>query len=154
MTQKHHQIHISIQNYRIESHHRQGPLNSDTKAVSHTPIQFTTTELRAIAGVGLENRVLDRASHSWSDRRWGVIIDQPIRHLLNQMFQQQINRATRINSLTSQCWGKNNLKKTTNYLMLLPPDEQPYMLQIFRGNLLGFVRCATESCSDNLSKSN
>ena len=49
-------------------------------------------------GVGLENTILGLGNHSWSDRRWSVIIEQTIRHLLNQMFQQQINNATRINS--------------------------------------------------------
>ena len=48
--------------------------------------------------IGLENTVLGRPNHSWSDRRWGVIIEQPIGHLLSQMFQQQINSAMRINS--------------------------------------------------------
>ena len=48
--------------------------------------------------IGLENRVLDLASHSLSDRRWGVIIAQPMRHLLSQMFQQHINSATQTNS--------------------------------------------------------
>ena len=44
--------------------------------------------------LGLENRVLDLASHSLSDRRWGVSIGQLMRHLLSQMFQQHINSAT------------------------------------------------------------
>ena len=48
--------------------------------------------------LGLENRVLDLASHSLSDRRWGVSVGQPMRHLLSQMFQQQINSAMLINS--------------------------------------------------------
>ena len=46
---------------------------------------------------GQENTVLGRPNHSWSDHRWSVIIEQPIRHLLSQMFQQQVNRATKIN---------------------------------------------------------
>ena len=49
-------------------------------------------------GVGLENTILGLGNHSWSDRRWSVIIDQPTRHLLSQMFQQQIDSAKRINS--------------------------------------------------------
>ena len=49
----------------------------------------------------LEGSALDLASHSLSDRRWGVIIAQPMRHLLNKMFQQQIKSATKINSSTT-----------------------------------------------------
>ena len=44
--------------------------------------------------IDLEGSALGLASHSLSDRRWGVIIGQPMRHLLSQMFQQQINSAT------------------------------------------------------------
>ena len=39
-----------------------------------------------IVHVGLENTVLDRPSHSWRDHRWSIIIEQPICHLLSQMF--------------------------------------------------------------------
>ena len=46
----------------------------------------------------LEGSALDLDSHSLGDRRWGVSIGQPMRHLLSQMFQQQINSATKINS--------------------------------------------------------
>ena len=44
--------------------------------------------------IGLENIVLLHPSYSLSDPRWGVIIGQPMRHLLSQMFQQHINSAT------------------------------------------------------------
>ena len=44
------------------------------------------------------NTGLGLANHSLSDRRWGVIIEQPMRHLLSQIFQQHVNSATRINS--------------------------------------------------------
>ena len=36
-----------------------------------------------LSHVGLENRVLVLASHSLGDRRWSVIIAQPMRHLLS-----------------------------------------------------------------------
>ena len=52
----------------------------------------------AKSALGLENRALDLASHSLSHRRWGIIIGQPMRHLLSQMFQQHINSSTRMNS--------------------------------------------------------
>ena len=50
--------------------------------------------VQSVEKLDLENTVLDLASHSLSDRRWGVNIGQPMRHLLNQIFQQQINSAT------------------------------------------------------------
>ena len=57
-----------------------------------------TNAIQVAFTVGLENTFLGRPNHSWSDHRWSVIIEQPIRHLLSQMFQQQINSVTRINS--------------------------------------------------------
>ena len=57
-----------------------------------------TLKCSVLLALGLENRVLDLASHSLSDRRWSFIIAQPMCHLLSQMFRQQINSQTRINS--------------------------------------------------------
>ena len=65
----------------------------------HAARAFSTKD--ASVGVGLENTVLVLANHSLSDHRWGVIIEQPMRHLMSQMFQQQINSAPRINSSTT-----------------------------------------------------
>ena len=57
--------------------------------------------VKAASMLDLEGSALELPSHSLSDRRWGVIIGQPMRHLLNQMFQQHINSATSINSSTT-----------------------------------------------------
>ena len=48
--------------------------------------------------IDLEGSALDRPCLSLSDRRWGVIIGQPMRNMLSQMFQQHINSSMRINS--------------------------------------------------------
>ena len=65
------------------------------------PIRPTDPSAGCQKDLDLENRVLDLAGRSLSDHRWGVIIGQPMRHLLSEMFQQQINSATRINSSTT-----------------------------------------------------
>ena len=43
--------------------------------------------VKAASMLDLEGSALELPSHSLSDRRWGVIIGQPMRHLLSQMFQ-------------------------------------------------------------------
>ena len=71
------------------------------KVVGSNPHHDMEALGKASHSLDLQNRVLDLASHSLSDCRWGVSIGQPMRHLLSQIFQQHINSAMRINSHTT-----------------------------------------------------
>ena len=86
-------------------------------------------------GLGLANR-------SWSDRRWGFIIEQA-------SSQNKLNIPTGINSPSTyvRMFGKNNVEVTINYLLLLSLQTTAIPCignVVCRINLLQNVHDATE----------